>query len=125
MGRRIDEQRWESWRRRLDRYERWNGTVAAFCLREGVSPVAFYQWRRKLDDGPPERRSVRTDEQADTETPPRFLPIRLETAEPVTIDFPNGVSVRVPLAAGRTLDAVLAAAARCEVASNRSEAGAC
>ena len=49
MGRFIDEQLWEAWRRRLARYEQWSGTVAAFCLREDVSAVAFYQWRRKLD----------------------------------------------------------------------------
>jgi hypothetical protein len=51
--------------------------------------------------------------------------VRIETAEPVTIDFPNGVSVRVPVAAGRTLDAVLAAAARCELAPSRTEARGC
>jgi hypothetical protein len=48
MGRQMDESLWEAWRRRLAGYEQWDGTVAAFCLREGVSTVAFYQWRRKL-----------------------------------------------------------------------------
>lgn len=37
MGRQMDEPLWEAWWQRLARYEQWDGAVAAFCLREGVS----------------------------------------------------------------------------------------
>jgi hypothetical protein len=39
---------WKSWRDRLRRYQETDLTVAAFCDWEGVSPAAFYVWRKKL-----------------------------------------------------------------------------
>ena len=41
----------EAWRDRLQRYQQTNLTVAAFCEWEGVSPAAFYLWRKKLAAG--------------------------------------------------------------------------
>jgi hypothetical protein len=124
MGRLIDDRLWAAWRARLARYERWAGTVAAFCGREGVSAAVFYQRRRKLDNGPRANRSPRC-ESANAGLTPRFLPVRIEPSEPVEIELPNGVRVRVPLGAGRTLEAVIAAAARCDVAAAAEEPGAC
>jgi transposase-like protein len=124
MGRPIDENLWNAWRQRMARYERWSGTVAGFCAREGVSVVTFYQWRRKL-----EARSVTGDVRPEiretTAVAPRFLPVRIATAKPVEIEFANGVRVRVPLGAARTLEAVLAAAARCYVGAAAEEARGC
>ena len=126
MGRRIDEQLWEGWRRRVARYEQWSGTVAAFCDREGVSAVAFYQWRRKLDGQFAGGLTKPAGELPTSEETPRFLPVRIASAtEPVEIELPNGVLVRVTVDAGRSLDAVLAAAARCETVAERTEGGAC
>jgi hypothetical protein len=56
---------------------------------------------------------------------PRFLPVRIEGVEPVEIELPNGVRVRVPVGVGRSLEAVIAAAARCDVALGETEARAC
>jgi hypothetical protein len=56
---------------------------------------------------------------------PRFLPVRIAAAEPVEIEFANGVRVRVPLGAAGTLEAVLAAAARCSATSSAEEAHGC
>ena len=125
MGRRIDERLWGEWRARLARYKQWTGTVAAFCAREGVTTVAFYQWRRKLGA----RRAVgQSSHRNGADVAPRFLPVRIERAEPVEIELPNGVRVRVPDGAGRTLETVLAAAARCDIARDgmtTAEAPAC
>ena len=118
MGRQMDVSLWEAWWRRLARYEQWDGTVAAFCLREGVSTVAFYQWRRKLAGDVSGERSA-------SDEPPSFLPVRITAAERIEIELPNGVRVRVPGDAARTLDAVLMAAARCELVVERKEARAC
>lgn len=125
MGRQIDEQLWETWRRRVARYEQWAGTVAAFCLREGVSAVAFYQWRRKLAGDSRCGRSRASDERRGVEERPSFLAVRIAPAERIEIELPNGVRVLVPGDATRTLDAVLAAAARCERAAEAAEARAC
>lgn len=125
MGRQIDEELWDAWRRRLARYEVWSGTVAAFCVREGVSAVTFYQWRRKLAGEPTGGRSRATEERGESHERPSFLPVRIAGAERIEIELPNGVRVRVPGDATRTLDAVLAAAARCELVAERTEARAC
>ena len=125
MGRQIDEELWDAWRRRLARYQLWSGTVAAFCAREGVSAVAFYQWRRKLAGELAGGRSRATDERHVADERPNFLPVRIASAERIEIELPNGVRVRVPGDATRTLDAVLAAAARCELVAERMEARAC
>lgn len=125
MGRRIDEQLWEGWRRRLARYEQWSGTVAAFCVREGVSVVAFYQWRRKLGEKFAEGVTKPARQSSASEAGPRFLPVHIAAAEPVEIELPNGVRVRVTVDSARTLDVVLAAAARCEPVGERTEARAC
>jgi len=116
MGRSIDESLWSAWRRRLARYGQWDGSIAEFCEREGVSVAGFYQWRRKLGHGRAAHVSS-PPESAHADVTPRFLPVRIERAEPIEIELPNGVRVRVPAGAGRTLEAVLAAAARCDVAA--------
>ena len=110
MGRRIDERLWGEWRARLARYRQWGGSIGQFCEREGVTAATFYQWRRKLDEGSAE---VSRQRRPMVETAPQFLAVRIEQAEPVELELPNGVKVRVPVGAGRTLEAVLAAAARC------------
>ncbi len=117
MGRRIDERLWSEWRARLARHRHWGGSVSEFCQREGVTSATFYLWRRKLDAGRSEVSKKRLEM---VEAPPQFLPVRIEKAEPVELELPNGVKVRVPAGAGRTLEAVLAAAARCAVAKDRS-----
>jgi hypothetical protein len=42
---------WKSWRDRFLRYQEADLTVAEFCDWEGISPAAFYMWRKKLRAG--------------------------------------------------------------------------
>ena len=112
MGRGIDEGLWADWRRRLSRFPQWQGTVAAFCQREGVSMAAFYLWRRKLAttqaaERPGKAAAVRSN------PTPQFVPVRIASVEtaPVEIELPNGVRVRVPLGANCSLESIIAAAA--------------
>ena len=35
------------WADILSRYADWQGSVRAFCAREGISVASFYYWRRK------------------------------------------------------------------------------
>jgi hypothetical protein len=60
-----------------------------------------------------------------SDEPPSFLPVRIAAAERIEIELPNGVRVRVPGDATRTLDAMLVAAPRCELVVVRTEARAC
>ncbi len=41
------EQRAQRWAGILSRYSEWEGSVRAFCAREGISTASFYHWRRK------------------------------------------------------------------------------
>ena len=41
------EQRAHRWAGILSRYTEWEGSVRAFCAREGISVASFYHWRRK------------------------------------------------------------------------------
>ena len=111
MGRGIDEGRWADWRRRLSRFPQWQGTIAAFCQREGVSVAVFYQWRRKLATTQAAKRPGTPAVRANPT--PQFVPVRIASVEtaPVEIELPNGVRVRVPLGANCSLESIIAAAA--------------
>ena len=37
-----------AWEQRLQRFDRWTGTVKQFCAKERVSVASLYLWRRKL-----------------------------------------------------------------------------
>jgi hypothetical protein len=49
MVRTVDMGKRMIWRERLQRFNKWTGTVAQFCAKERVSVASFYQWRRKLE----------------------------------------------------------------------------
>ena len=59
-----------------------------FCVREGVSAVAFYQLRRKPDGDFAGRLTERSGAVRPPEEAPRFLPVRIETGELVEIELP-------------------------------------
>ena len=48
MGRKRDPKSHEAWRKLLEQKQRSGLTVVEFCQREGLSPSAYYAWRRKL-----------------------------------------------------------------------------
>ena len=128
--------RWESssrrreWVARLARYERWSGTVEAFCRGEHVSAPSFYQWRRRLAaDVEPHRGAQRDPRQLE---PPTFVPVQLMSAASATveIELPNGAHVRLSAPEQQLLAAAIAAAGRVAAAdsersTSRGEAGRC
>lgn len=85
----------QAWAERIDRFEQSGQTIAQFCATEGVSPVSFYQWRRKLRSDAPV-----------TQTFARFLPVKLQEptqAHPATvmsIELPGGIRIRFEINAG-------------------------
>ena len=56
MGRKRDPKSHEAWRKLLEQKQRSGLTVVEFCQREGLSPSAYYAWRRKLH-GPQTRQT--------------------------------------------------------------------
>ena len=129
MGRGIDVARHEAWRRRLERFSRWSGTVAEFCRREGVTQGTFYLWRRRLPQegassgavgsvlAPEARRST-----GDAQRVASFVELSLTgRAAMVEIELPNGAVVRVPAEHEATLRVAIGAAG--ELGSNGRDSG--
>ena len=56
MGRKRDQSSRETWQKLLEQKQRSGLTVVEFCQREGLSPSAYYAWRRKLH-GPQARQT--------------------------------------------------------------------
>ena len=48
MARKVNQERRELWRQRIERQGDSGLTVAEFCRREGVPQGSFYSWKRKL-----------------------------------------------------------------------------
>jgi transposase-like protein len=90
MARSRDARRWQEWRRRMQRFEEGQQSVAAFCRDEGVSDASFYQWRRRLAE--PSVQEL--DREADATT--GFRPVRVLTATHISVRLPGGTRLRVP-----------------------------
>ncbi len=48
MTRKVNQVLWGQWRQRLERQRGSGLSIAGFCRKEGVSPVTFHTWKRKL-----------------------------------------------------------------------------
>lgn len=84
------------WIDRIARFEQANQTVTQFCAQEGVSPAAFYSWRRKLLANVPAKSSLAT-----------FVPVKLSGGLPdrpmpqlqpntvMSVELPGGVNIRL------------------------------
>jgi hypothetical protein len=77
------------WQRRMFRFSRSKLSVKEFCRREKISAPCFYQWRRKMaaapaGSAPPARR-------------PRFLQVQVAAAADVSVVFPNGTRLALPV----------------------------
>ena len=118
MGRGIDVARHDSWRRRLERFSNWSGTVAEFCRREGVTQGTFYLWRKRLPrEGASSGAvgSVLAPEAvrptSDAQRVASFVELSLTgRAAMVEIELPNGAVVRVPAEHEATLRVAIGAA---------------
>lgn len=105
MGRSINSALWEQWRARMVRYSESDLTVAEFCWSEDVSQASFYQWRRKLKNGPKGASDHRPREAA-SHWPASFVPVvpvdggsagdGSGRGDVVVLVLANGVRVEVP-----------------------------
>ena len=86
------------WRSAIRRQEESGLPVARFCRREGLHPVTFYGWRRKLQ---PERVPAGVGSVAESKPAagsPSLVPVRLlEEREPAAVEIvsPSGLVLRV------------------------------
>ena len=48
MPRRSSPAKLEDWKRRMQRYEQSNQSIAQFCFNERVSVASFFVWRKKV-----------------------------------------------------------------------------
>lgn len=118
MGRGIDVARHEVWRRRLERFSRWSGTVAEFCRREGVTQGTFYLWRKRLPQEGASSGAVGSILAPEAVRPTghasgvaSFVELSLTgRAAMVEIELPNGAVVRVPAEHEATLRVAIGAA---------------
>lgn len=110
MGRVANEGLALAWGRRIAKQRRSQVSIAEFCSQEGVSPNAFYAWRRRL----------RADDPASPSG--LFVPIELPSSwapAGVRIELPGGAVVILPAEASAELvtaaiGAVLQAASNAE-----------
>src|SRR5271163_3063255 len=97
MGRPADPTLLERWRQRLQRFERSDLSVVAFCAREGISVPSFYAWRKRLR---PAQAAGRPRPDQTTADLPRFVPVRIANPpipeKPVELLLPGGVLLRLP-----------------------------
>jgi transposase-like protein len=118
MGRGIDVARHETWRKRLERFSGWSGTVAEFCRREGVTQGTFYLWRKRLSREGALSGAVGSVLAAEAVRPAgdaqratSFVELSLTgRAGMVEIELPNGAVVRVPAEREATLRVAIGAA---------------
>jgi len=104
------------WERRLQRFERWTGTVKQFCAEERVSVASLYQWRRKLDrnDQPGSLRGQRGRQRkacSALQTGPAFLPVQVVGSAVVEVFLTKGVRLSIPVDAIDALSTVVRALA--------------
>lgn len=99
------------WSRRMQRFERSNLTVAAFCQSEGVSQASYYYWRHKL------RAEINGHSNDSSTAAVKFLPVSFATDDSrrtprldaqavvpaveqpvasITVDLPGGISISKP-----------------------------
>lgn len=63
------------WKRRLRKFQSFQGSVRRFCHAEGVSVASFYQWRQKLNDDTDAMAGAQTA--AEDNEAARFVPLQL------------------------------------------------
>ncbi|MEO1526320.1 MAG: transposase [Planctomycetota bacterium] len=73
---RFSAEQWAAW---LEEFENSDLSVTEFCELHDIGTGSFYQWRSKLAGQVPE-----------------FVPVSVAGLQPVEIDLPNGIVIRVP-----------------------------
>lgn len=97
LGRPANHALAEHWRQRLQRFERSDLPVVAFCAQEGISTPSFYAWRKRLRPAPAAQTARPEQTTADV---PRLVPVRIANAPTpapaVELVLPGGVLLRLP-----------------------------
>lgn len=112
MSRPIDPKLHALWADRLQRQPNSGLSITRFCSAEGISPVSFHTWKRRLRFGDSALQPL--------DNTAAFLPITLRDSRPaavgsarVEVELPNGVHVRIlasdPDFAGRVAQLVATA----------------
>lgn len=92
---RVDRQAY--WRSAIRRQAESGLPVVRFCRREGIHPVTFYGWRRKLQGGSTAGSQATAEGSPDRESP-LFVPVRvLEERESAALEVasPSGLVLRI------------------------------
>lgn len=63
------------WKRRLRKFQTFQGSVRTFCQAENVSVASFYQWRQKLSDDSDAKAGAQTV--AEDNEAAQFVPLQL------------------------------------------------
>jgi transposase-like protein len=115
MGRERDVAKWETWRQRLEEFDRGTAPVAEFCQRLGVSQATFYQWRRRLRPtvtAEPESQTAATGRRAksrQTTRPLHFLPVEISAAPQIEVLLTGGIRLLLPSHDAQAIRTVLTA----------------
>lgn len=104
------------WRERLARFARAGTSIVQFCEDEGISPPAFYAWRKRLGDGAGSSQAEHTSAGLGQQHG-LFAPVRVtgtaQGGSHVTVWLPGGTRLEIPLAdpsvAGTMLGVILQA----------------
>ena len=100
------------WQRRMTRFQEGQQSIAEFCRKEGVSAPSFYQWRKRLGEGP-----------CPAEAAGGFRPVRLIGSAGVAVRLPGGTQLEVPTSDAEALRLVIDTLAR--VDAERAGDGRC
>jgi len=113
-----------AWGQRFQRFSKWTGTVAQFCVKERVSVASFYHWRRKLQtdaaresrgldsNGNSRKRGHSGRERAhrnSRRTDAAFLPVQVVGSAAVEVFLVEGVRLSIPVDATSALQTVVRA----------------
>ena len=127
MAHAVGSVRYREWEQRLERYAKSKLTVSEFCEWEGVSPAAFYNWRKKLATGNVAKRvtnrlpsgTSKCEEPRSMIDWSAFLPVQVTSnvssrlkPSPIRIRLPNGVCILLPEADTATIKTVINAVGR-------------
>ncbi len=118
MAQRQRTEREIDWQVLIDRQEASNQSIADLCQDEGISTASFYAWRRRLQclGRPAPSQTPRS-----ALVPVRIVPELSLAREPVIVEWPGGIVMRVATgcdaATLRTVVATLTAETTREVGS--------
>jgi hypothetical protein len=128
MPREPDLAKREAWRRRLEEFERGNGTIAEFCRRAGVPVRSFYYWRQRVQPGissaashrqrhgtataDQHARFVHRSRRAGTKPTLKFVPIEITERPSIEVHLPHGARMMVPSQDRDAIGVVIAALLR-------------